>query len=362
MKTKICVFFGVFSVMALSNAIVPVLPYFAAGMPAVQGIIFSAYFLGAFLTVIPAGIISDKTGKLPLIRAGLILTVISGAVMCFSHNPFLITAARLGEGIAAGLFAACAMSWVNEQPDHKKLSGYYFASLNAGLVTGLLASGFLNSHLGASGGILLFTALSVPPALLSIAAPSDAAGPLKRGGLKEAAFDFKWLFLSVIILTGATGVVTSLYPEFTDGSPVVLSMQIGAMNAATIIASLIAPRLNLKPVPCIKAGAVLMAVFVFLSYEMAFKGELFVFIAFCAIGAIAGFIMIAQMDFLAETYFAQGTIMGLFNASGYAGMTFLPFFAGIIAQFSGYMPAFLAVCVLSFMIALFIGRCTKCRL
>ncbi|MDD4126825.1 MAG: MFS transporter, partial [Methanomicrobium sp.] len=81
MKTKLTVFLGIFTVMALSNAIVPVLPFFADEMPAIQGVIFSAYFLGAFLTVLPAGVLSDKIGKMPLIKAGLIFTVFSGIIM-----------------------------------------------------------------------------------------------------------------------------------------------------------------------------------------------------------------------------------------------------------------------------------------
>jgi MFS family permease len=362
MKTKLTVFLGIFTVMALSNAIVPVLPFFADELPAIQGIIFSAYFLGAFLTVLPAGVLSDKIGKMPLIKAGLIFTVFSGIIMLIFQNPFLITGARIIEGISAGLFVSCTMSWVNEQPDHKNLSGYYFASLNLGLVLGLLASGILNPYIGASGGILLFTILSIPPALLSFYAETKIIGPEKTGNPKQVAIDFKWLFLSVIILTGATGVVTSLYPDFTDGDPLILSIQIGAMNVATIFASLFAPHLNLRPVPSIKYGAVFMAVFVFLSYALSLSGTIITIIVFAFIGAIAGFIMIGQMDFLAGTQYRQGTVMGLFNTSGYAGMTFLPFFAGIIAQFSGYLPAFLAVSGLSVIIALFIDRCTKCRL
>ena len=48
--------------MALSNAVVPVLPDFAEGA-ALQGVVYSAYFLGAFLTVLPAGIASDRIGS-----------------------------------------------------------------------------------------------------------------------------------------------------------------------------------------------------------------------------------------------------------------------------------------------------------
>ncbi|WP_243670441.1 hypothetical protein [Methanoculleus chikugoensis] len=54
MLQKLPVLLGIFVVMALSNAVVPVLPDFAEGA-ALQGVVYSAYFLGAFLTVLPGG-------------------------------------------------------------------------------------------------------------------------------------------------------------------------------------------------------------------------------------------------------------------------------------------------------------------
>ena len=51
MRTRLSLFFGIFAVMALSNAIVPVLPHYA-GESAVQGAIYAAYFLGAFVTTL----------------------------------------------------------------------------------------------------------------------------------------------------------------------------------------------------------------------------------------------------------------------------------------------------------------------
>jgi MFS family permease len=65
MRTRFTLFFGVFAVMALSNAIVPVLPSFA-GSSALQGAIYAAYFLGAFISTLPSGILSDRIGRIPL--------------------------------------------------------------------------------------------------------------------------------------------------------------------------------------------------------------------------------------------------------------------------------------------------------
>ena len=54
MRDRLPLYLGIFGVMALSNAIVPVLPSFAQG-PALQSSIYALYFLGAFVTVISIG-------------------------------------------------------------------------------------------------------------------------------------------------------------------------------------------------------------------------------------------------------------------------------------------------------------------
>ncbi|MFA7073463.1 MAG: MFS transporter, partial [Methanoculleus sp.] len=80
MSRNLPILLGVFVVMALSNAVVPVLPAFAGGA-AMQGAVYAAYFFGAFVTVLPAGMASDRIGRVPLIRAGLLLTLASGILI-----------------------------------------------------------------------------------------------------------------------------------------------------------------------------------------------------------------------------------------------------------------------------------------
>ncbi|MDP2797635.1 MAG: MFS transporter, partial [Methanoregula sp.] len=117
MRTRFTLFFGVFAVMALSNAIVPVLPSFAESS-SLQGAIYAAYFLGAFVSTLPAGMLSDRIGHVPLIRLGLIITVISGISLSIIGSPFLVLAIRFIEGVGAGCFVAAAMSFVNSVPEH----------------------------------------------------------------------------------------------------------------------------------------------------------------------------------------------------------------------------------------------------
>lgn len=350
MKRRLTLLLGVFVVMALSNAVVPVLPALADG-PALQGAIYSAYFLGAFLTVLPAGILSDRTGRVPLIRAGLALTLGSGAAILAFSDPVILLAARGIEGIGAGLFVPAAMSWINLQPDHEHMSGNFIAALNVGLVSGLLGAGFLNDLAGTMGGVAAFTVAAAVPLLLSalMTDVATAASSVGYAGIIGKGRNYFWLYISAIVLIGATGVVTAIYPDFSGETPTTLSLQLGMMNVATIFASIAASRAHLTPIPTIRVSAAVMAGGVALSY--------FTPLAFVLIGGIAGVVMIAQINYLAAEQTGQGAVMGLFNVSNYAGMTILPFMAGVIAEINGFMTAFVVTAVLSAMMVVTIGRC-----
>jgi MFS family permease len=352
MRDRLPLYLGIFGVMALSNAIVPVLPAFAEG-PALQSFVYSAYFLGAFATVIPAGILSDRIGRIPVIRAGLAITVASGVLLLALRHPILVLAGRGIEGVGAGLFVAAGMSWVNTRPDHERTSGDFMASLNLGLVTGLLASGWLAEASGSErAGILAFTLLCLLPAALVFLVRESPARPLAGGTWDGIPRGHLPLYLSAVVLVGVTGAVTALYPEFTGQSPSGLGAAIAIMYIATVAGVFVASRLHLPPVPTIRAAAVLMAgSLLLLPFTPA---------GFALIGAIAGVVMIAQMAYLAGTDLPQGAVMGAYNAASYAGMTLLPFLAGIIAEKAGFFPAFLVLALLALSMAAVIGKCS-CR-
>jgi MFS family permease len=127
-----------------------------------------------------------------------------------------------------------------------------------------------------------------------------------------------------------------------------------------MVSSVIAPKLDLKPVPVIRAGSVMMGFLVIAGYFVPGISLVAIFSVFSMIGLIAGFIMVGQMEFLAETGYRQGTVIGLLTVSSYAGMTFLPFLAGIIAEYS-YSASFVLIGIMALLISLLIGRC-RCTL
>lgn len=359
MKQRLSLIIGSFIVMALSNAIVPVLPEYASEMPALQGIIFSAYFFGAFVMVIPAGVLGDRYGRAPFITAGLFLTLLSGGIILLASNPYAITFARIVEGVGAGLFVSCALSWVNMQPDHTRLSGLYFAALNAGLIAGLMGTGILNSHFGQNSGVMLFTALAIIPLLLSFFI-RDQKGELTKElpAVHTIGWRNKWLYFSSFILVGISGVLISLYPEFTDESPFVLGLLFAAMNCATICASLIAPNISLQPIQTIRLASALVAAAVLLSFiAPAYGGIWGIFVLFIIIGGSIGFVFVSQMNYLAVSETLQGTAIGLLTAASYGGMAMLPFLSGVVSEVFSYGAAFLVNGILCLMVTVTIARC-----
>jgi hypothetical protein len=116
------------------------------------------------------------------------------------------------------------------------------------------------------------------------------------------------------------------------------------MNLATMGAVVVASRLRLSPARTIQVAALILAGAV-LSVPFTPAG-------FALIGILLGFIMIAQLAFLADSGLPQGEAMGSYNAASYAGMTLLPFLAGITAERAGFLPAFaLVACLVAAMAA-----------
>jgi hypothetical protein len=160
-----------------------------------------------------------------------------------------------------------------------------------------------------------------------------------RPGLAGGAF---WVYLSAVILVGATGAVTALYPAYTGRNPESLGIIIASMNLATIIAVIAASRLHLPPILTIRTASLLLAAAVLI---VPFTPA-----GFTLVGALLGFIMIAQLAYLAGTNLSQGKVMGSYNAASYAGMTLLPFVSGVVAEMGGFLAAFaLVACLVAFM-------------
>ena len=350
--SKIAIYLGVFASMALSNSVVPILSMITPDA-AMQGALFSAYFLGAFLMVFPAGWISDMIGRAPLIKIGLAGTFVSGLLIWFfSGDPLFIVGLRFVGGLFTGMFVSSSLSYVNSEPDHKKLSGVYMALLNVGLVAGLIISGALVVF-DPYTGVLVFSILTGAAFLAGIFF-KDSAGFISAMVPLKTIFSItqyhKWLWITLFVFSGATGVVLSMYPEMSGYSADISGVVTALMSLATAVCVFAASRFALmNSLGIIRKSAVLLAV----SVPLVF----FTPIGLILVGAVFGVITVAILNYIAGTSHPQGVMNGLFTTMQYAGMAALPFIAGLIVLPIGYLGVFIIVGVVVLVSGFLVVRC-----
>ncbi len=360
------VYSGIFILMALSNAVIPIMPALESELY-IQALIFSAYFFGAMITTFPAGLISDRIGQIPVIITGLALTTITGSFLLLASDSLMFIFLRFLEGIGAGLFVAASLSWINYQADHARLSGYFMATMNLGLLAGLIAGGWITELTrDLSHGILVFTILSAIPlgaVCISFLSKNRTQDQEKRVGVEPGFGTLMYdaggmilrqapLWYSVIILLGITGFVQAFFPELSGLSSSEIGTALACMNLATIITSLLAPRLRVEPVLLIRISAIMMGFLALVFVQV----PILVFL----MGGLAGLIMVSQVNYLAAAEEHQGVAMGLFSTSSYAGMTLIPFIGGQITSISSFITASVFISLLALICVITIGRC-KCR-
>lgn len=350
--SRIAIYLGVFATMALSNSVVPILAIITPDA-AMQGAVFSAYFLGAFFMVFPAGWISDKIGRAPLIKIGLAGTFLFGILIWFfSGDPLFIIGLRFVEGLFTGMFVSSSLSYVNSEVDHKKQSGTFVALINVGLVAGLIIPGVL-AVIYPYAGVLVFGILTGAAFLIGIFF-RDSDGfisimiPVKM--IFSITLYHKWLWVTLFVFAGATGVVTSMYPEMSGYSAEISGVVTALMSVATAICVFAASRVALlDSLGVIRKSAVVLAI----SVPLVF----FTPIGMILVGAVFGVISVAVLNYIAGTPHPQGVMNGLFTTMQYAGMAVLPFITGLIVLPIGYLGVFIIVGVVVLIGGLLIVRC-----
>ncbi len=349
---RMSLFLGAFAAMALSNAVVPVLNSIAPD-PGMQGAVYSAYFLGAFLMVFPAGMLSDRFGRTPLVRIGLFGTLVSAVVLWISYpDPAAAVALRFAEGLFTGMFVSAAMAFVNSAADHRRLAGGFVALMNVGMVAGLVVSGWLAS-VQAYAGVLVFGILTGAAGLLSLGLADDAPAQenvLPFAAVKDIAVYHKWLWAALFVSCGTTGVVISAYPELSGASADVNGVVTALMSVATAVFVYATSRMRPADSHSVmQVAGILLAV----SVPVVLVNP----VGMIFVGAVFGVITAAVLNYLAETKKPQGVMNGMFNMTQYAGMAALPFAAGLLVLPAGYAVVFLIVAVLNAAAGLLVVRC-----
>ena len=337
-RIRACLYLSVFVIMGLSDAVVPILPKLA-DETFVQSMIFSAYFAGALVSMIPLGMLADRYGNTRFILLSIVLTIISGLLIFLSDSPHVLVSARFVEGCACGAFFPAAFSMIAKFENRRQCIGEFTFLINVGLALGVVAAAELTRyHL--KGGILTFALLAVPALVLAISLKRDSddpdipPAPQRISGIFAILSDARYLQIWMItfVLFGATGVIVAYFPSFTDLTQSSLGLALSGVYFGAMVTSLIGGRARTTERWLIRAGALITGI--------GIVATLWHPIGLTIMGAGSGFAMVGLVAGVASLGSDHGMAMGVFNTCTYAGFAALPVFAAGILLYADYATLF----------------------
>ncbi|ETA69473.1 arabinose efflux permease family protein [Methanolobus tindarius DSM 2278] len=368
-KQRFFIYSTVFLIMGLSNSVIPVLPEIATASSVESGtikytLLFSGYFIGALLTLIPFGFLADRYEHLKIIIFAISLTAISGTILTVTNNIHIMILARILEGSACGAFFPAAYAMLAEYQKKNQYLGEFNFLLNAGLAAGAVAAGFLAEEF-IKGAIILFTLLSLIVFIFGIIKTSSLQNKNKNNNndknnlilkTKEKTHSnttflieikkilniaFNPLFIRTWIIAffifGITGVMLAYYPQYSSGmlSKPELGIVIATVYISSMTTNLIAGRSSIKFRKMINIGIILAAAGVIISITQPLPG-------FTLLGIGSGMAMIGlpiAVSCMNISKKDKGLSMGIFTTFTYMGLAFLPMIMGYFTKY-GYLAMF----------------------
>lgn len=365
---KLTLYSSVFALQGLSNAVIPILPELAggdSGSVAVSSLIFSGYFMGAFLSLVPLGILADRIGNLKVIRFGMLLTALAGFVITFSDIPLILGIFRFLEGVGCGAFFPAAFSILAEWEDSQQSLGEFNFLLNAGLAAGVFFSGVL-AGFGIKTAIASFTLLAGLSCILLLSKAGDLLSPNGYGKefthseIKSPAksqqdtsllpelksylvksrktmfqTDLGKIWGISVLFYGTTGLLNANYADYSASflTKPELGLAISVSYLAAMLSSLIAGRADFNYKNIVRTGIILAAAGIFLSVKLPL-------LAFFLIGAGGGAAVVGLITAVSRIN-SSGFAMGLFNTGIYAGLGLGPVLGSFFLGTLGYEALFL---------------------
>lgn len=368
MKLKrIILYLSVFAIQGLSNSVIPVLPELAgasSASSAASNLLFSGYFMGALLALIPFGILADRIGNMKIIGFAVFLTLFSGLIITYFDNLWILGIARFFEGVGGGAFFPAAFSMLAEWKDSQRSLGEFNFLLNGGLAAGVIFSGSL-AGFGIKTAISFFTFLTGIAFIFFLLEMGEIISSQQRkkeftlstkttyekdlkgysllfelkNYLKKAQetilkSSFGKIWGIAVLIYATTGILTASYPGYSADflTKPQLGLAISASYLAAMLSSLIAGRMKMNCNSIVRGGIILTGTGILLAVKTPV-------LAFTFIGAGGGIAIVGLISATAKIS-SSGFAMGLFNTAIYAGLGLGPILGGLFLGALDYETLF----------------------
>ncbi|WP_406661658.1 MFS transporter [Methanolobus sp. ZRKC3] len=352
-KNRFLIYSTVFLIMGLSDSVIPVLPELAAANHVTHGalassLLFSGYFIGALVTMLPFGVLVDRYDYLKFIVLAILLTFVSGIFLIITDNLYLLIIARFVEGSACGAFFPAAYAMLSEYVEKNRYISEFNFLLNAGLALGVAIAGYL-AEWSVRGGIILFTALAGIISLSGIFTVvfQKKTKPARKiinvkdvpqfHQLSSVFLDRRYasIWITAFLIFGITGVLIAFYPDYSKDflSKTGLGIAISLLYVSSMITNLVVGRMDMQYKQMIRYGIVIASVGTLLSIKFPITG-------FVLIGIGSGIGLLGLPIAVTHMNIKRGLAMGFFNTCTYAGLGLMPIFFGLFLDRLGFQLIF----------------------
>lgn len=341
------------------------------------GALYSAFFAGYSLALIPAGTAADRYSPLRLVGIGLAGLVFSGLAVVLAPSYVLALAARGVAGLAvAVLYTACLKLVAIGVPYamRGKAVAVMEVCTGLGMFTSLTAFPFFNHWVGYRALLLTLPVLCggalllLPLARVGVAAPKAPAAPQAPGPALRAILNRDLFFLTATSLLGLfciNGILGWLPTHLTNGlgyartgaglvTGIILFWQIAGVYPVGVLSDRLGRRL-----PLVHAGSVLLLIGILALMASPRGLALYAAAAVMGIGMAAG---VAPLTVLITEYFGPeraGLVAAITIAVSQAGSGLAGVLFGWVLDVTGNFQAVWVVTAL--LIAIRIGTTAMIR-
>ena len=350
-------FLGIFAIATNLFIVVPLLPAIRRDFPSASvsdlgELLVGAYALTYALLAPALGPISDRVGRVPVMRAGMGVLVIATTASALSPSPALLAAARAGAGIGAALFTPAAYAFVGDRyayEGRQRAMAVVLAGLPASTIAGVPLAGLVAAAsswrwgLGAVSGVAAmalvssFRLSSSRPTWQSGYWPSILATLRDRTAMTPISVSFLWFAASLGLFTYIGQYLYSLF-DFGARERALAVVAYGLMGLVGELGGARFARQAGKRVAVLLGLLGLVGAFVLVALNHS-SGPLAV-LSLAVWGAASWFGMPSQQAIISELRpTARGTLLSLNNSSMYLGATIGSALMGRILEVGGFAGA-----------------------
>jgi DHA1 family multidrug resistance protein-like MFS transporter len=343
---------AIFTDMMVYSLVIPVLPSYSLSLGADQftiGVVFGAFSVALLAFSIPIGLLSDRTGRRPIMVIGMLTLAAANIVFALSDNVYILILARLIQGMsgAATWSAGLALLADTYGPEERgEKLGFAMSVMCVGMLIGPVIGGIIYEHLGYAPTFILPSVIACVIGLMFLLSDIPAVCIVKSKGasylkpvLKSPAI---FLVCSLIIIAGAAtfGLIEPYMPVYLyqtfAATPTAIGIAFGFMSLLSAVTQPVAGRIYDR-----NGGRTIITAGLFcsgavLAVSMLMPSLLLTAAVFALLGITISFVLSPMMPLLSDLFGSrkdggsEGFVYGIYNTLFSMGLVLGPFAGGLL--------------------------------